>query len=121
MNLTISDLVALIGTMVIVYKAMVTTPADARATEAQTIEAYENTIQKTVDRGLKLTESFNALQKEFHEEKEKNIKMQESKDKVIRDLTAKVDNLTDCVSRLEHQLYSLGYTPVTVKKDDDAV
>ena len=109
MNITISDIVALAGAAVIIYKAITLTPKEGQVSDASILEKYEQTINQAVDRGLKLSERIATLESE----KDCIIKELAEKDKSIEKLTKKTAEQQVIIERLEFQIMSYDKIPVT--------
>lgn len=86
----ISNIVAIVGALVILYKALMTTPGEAKTTVAKIMESYEASLALATERAEKLGIKVSELEKKI-EELELAV---EKRDARIHELEVKVNHLT---------------------------
>lgn len=74
----LSNIMAIIGTLVILYKALVTTPGEARSSISDTMHNYEESLALMSERALKLEKKVAELELLILE-KDKRIEALEQK------------------------------------------
>jgi len=116
MNLTVTDVVAVLTAIVLIYKAVTLTPVDRSLSEATAMEKMDALVTRAVERGLKLENRIDALEAEAG-----TLSAQvKERDKTIDTLVREMAEIKEWAERLVHQVKALGGEPVAIKKGKGA-
>lgn len=108
MTLSLADVAAILGVVILLYKAIKQTPKETKLLDATAMEKYDKLLASGLERSVKQDGRITELEKEQATLTKEN----EEKNKEICDLKVELITLRNIVQRLEYQVLSLGGKPV---------
>jgi cell division septation protein DedD len=111
MQIDYTGIAAIIGALILIYKAVILTPREVDSSEAGIVKQYEEAQKMSLERANALNGRVDILEGQV---KTLNKDLEE-RDKILKKVQDDLAEMAAWAERLSHQVISLGGVPVKLK------